>query len=391
MRHLVSFISTLLIVLSAPAWADQPEGGDASLETTRSPEALALYQANCAGCHGATGAGVAGDDRLAGSTDFTSPAAVAALTRQDMIEAVRTRHAEPERTRLPDLLSDTQIAAIVDYVRETFMLPAPVADASVGRAIYAHTCSVCHGERGNGASWAQNSLNPPPVDFTSERIRNLTRDDMIYVVTNGNPETAMVGFSSQLSEDEIAAVVDYVHRTFVVPAMAPESPPRSETTSAPPTLPQVHAGAATPEWSRHADPTHPAPLANMAAPFPKGLFGDTVKGKAFFDDNCTECHGVTGDGNGRRAYFMVVKPLDFTSARVVALFNRPRLFQGTATGKIGTSMPAWSKVLTDQQIADVAEYVFEAFVRSGRPIVPAGGAEAVDHAPVPQAEPAKKN
>ena len=33
-----------------------------------------------------------------------------------------------------------------------------------------------------------------------------------------------------------------------------------------------------------------------------------------------------------------------------------------AYGKPGTVMPAWGKVLGDQEIADVAEYVFQSFV-----------------------------
>ena len=34
-------------------------------------------------------------------------------------------------------------------------------------------------------------------------------------------------------------------------------------------------------------------------------------------------------------------------------------------GKLGTEIPAWSKVLTEQEIADVAEYVFRKFIRPG--------------------------
>jgi mono/diheme cytochrome c family protein len=44
------------------------------------------------------------------------------------------------------------------------------------------------------------------------------------------------------------------------------------------------------------------------------------------------------------------------------MLNRPALFDAISTGKRGTVMPAWKTVLDEQQIANVAEFVFEAFV-----------------------------
>ena len=44
-------------------------------------------------------------------------------------------------------------------------------------------------------------------------------------------------------------------------------------------------------------------------------------------------------------------------------YNRPRLFAAITGGKNGTVMPAWGKVLSEQQIADVAEFVFQAFIQ----------------------------
>jgi len=40
------------------------------------------------------------------------------------------------------------------------------------------------------------------------------------------------------------------------------------------------------------------------------------------------------------------------------------LFAAVANGRNGSEMPAWNKVLDDQQIADVAEYVFQAFIQA---------------------------
>jgi mono/diheme cytochrome c family protein len=46
-----------------------------------------------------------------------------------------------------------------------------------------------------------------------------------------------------------------------------------------------------------------------------------------------------------------------------AQFNRPALYAAIAQGRVGTEMPAWDKVLTPQEIANVAEFVFREFIR----------------------------
>jgi mono/diheme cytochrome c family protein len=46
-----------------------------------------------------------------------------------------------------------------------------------------------------------------------------------------------------------------------------------------------------------------------------------------------------------------------------AQFNRPALYTAIAEGRLGTEMPAWDKVLTPQEIANVAEFVFQDFIR----------------------------
>jgi mono/diheme cytochrome c family protein len=103
----------------------------------------------------------------------------------------------------------------------------------------------------------------------------------------------------------------------------------------------------------------------MSAPYPGGLIGDVSAGRAFFNDNCAECHGEAGNGQGRRAYFMNPKPADLTSAKPRAELNRPSLAAAISMGVQRTGMPAWSKVLSPKQIANVAEYVFQTFIRPG--------------------------
>ena len=86
---------------------------------------------------------------------------------------------------------------------------------------------------------------------------------------------------------------------------------------------------------------------------------------ALYMSNCTACHGTEGNGDGPRAYFIFPRPRNFLLAENRTRLNRPVLFNAISRGVPGREMPAWSKVMTDQQIADITEYVFQAFVTDG--------------------------
>jgi mono/diheme cytochrome c family protein len=106
----------------------------------------------------------------------------------------------------------------------------------------------------------------------------------------------------------------------------------------------------------------PTAVADMSLPMPLGLKGDPDKGRIFFMGNCFTCHGVAGDGDGPRAYFITPPPRNFLLETSRQRLNRPVLFEAIANGRLGTNMPAWGKVLNNQEIADVAEFVFLNFI-----------------------------
>ena len=100
---------------------------------------------------------------------------------------------------------------------------------------------------------------------------------------------------------------------------------------------------------------------------PNNLAGDPAVGRAFYLQNCVDCHGMNGDGKGPRAYFILPKPRNFRHPAARNGLNRPLLFQAIADGTRGTDMPAWRQVLDDQEIAHLTEYLFRAFIRPGTP------------------------
>lgn len=215
-----------------------------------------------------------------------------------------------------------------------------------GQRIYQQTCSVCHGDNGQGAQWGRQSLATPPRDFTTvEARRELSRERMISAVAAGRPGTPMPGFATQLDTAEIAAVVDYVRDTLMRPPAAQAHPPR------------IAARLRAPATVRPAVAEDAREL-----PLPDGLSGDVDSGRAWYLANCVACHGERGQGDGPRAYFIFPRPLDFRDPAVRAYLNRPNLFRGIRHGVVGREMPAWGKVMTDQQIADIAEFVYREFV-----------------------------
>jgi len=150
------------------------------------------------------------------------------------------------------------------------------------------------------------------------------------------------GAIALLSAVIAAVIVLYIFKKESAKSIA-ESPPPADV------IGKAHAQPAT-------------AIADMSLPMPLGLKGDPEKGRIFFMSNCFTCHGVKGDGNGPRAYFITPPPRDFLLETSRQRLNRPVLFEAIANGRLGTNMPAWGKVLDSQQIADVAEFVFENFI-----------------------------
>jgi mono/diheme cytochrome c family protein len=351
--------SVLLLWLAG--WAGAASAGERGPAAVQTP--AALYHNYCSVCHGDQGDG---NSRARGSLkppprDFTTPQAMQEMTRERMIAAVTTGVPGTAMVPLKKQLTDAQIASVVDYVRDTFMRASLAPDASHGRQIYAKSCSVCHGDRGTGSMWASANLRPPPRDFAAPQARaELTRERMIASVAAGRPGTAMAGYASQLSADDIGAVVDYVRGAFMrIDAEAGISGSRAHGVAPAAPAAPVKAAAAAPA------PALPAVTADMRLPLPQGLRGDIAAGRKFYDANCATCHGTKGDGQGPRAYFINPKPRSFVTAESRALFNRPAIYAGVSAGRRGTEMPAWDKVLAPQQMADVSEYLFRSFIRPG--------------------------
>ena len=86
----------------------------------------------------------------------------------------------------------------------------------IGRDIFFKHCKACHGNKGDGKTFAANVLNPPPKNFTSEKSKyELTEKRIIESVTEGRKGTAMMPWKTRLTRQEIKAVANYIKKELM--------------------------------------------------------------------------------------------------------------------------------------------------------------------------------
>ncbi len=90
-------------------------------------------------------------------------------------------------------------------------LPAamPVATER-GKAIYQSRCLDCHGIEGRGDGAKAPSLSPRPGSLVSAATSAKSDRDLLRIIQNGKPRTAMPAWKDILTEAEIEEVLLYV-------------------------------------------------------------------------------------------------------------------------------------------------------------------------------------
>ena len=217
---------------------------------------------------------------------------------------------------------------------------AKAGDAEKGEAVYVKRCLQCHGDEGDGLGPAAERLNPPPRDFTLGLYKFRTSafdadlpndDDVFRMVRDGMPGTAMPGWKSLLSDQDMWDVIAYI-KAFAELEGKPEK--------------QVDYGT-------------------QVATSPESI----AKGKKLFLDGerCSECHGNEGRGdaikklkndNGERTW-----PRNLTKPWTFRASNDPKdIFSRISVGIPTTQMPSFAdpkskKKLSIEERWHIANYV----------------------------------
>jgi mono/diheme cytochrome c family protein len=88
------------------------------------------------------------------------------------------------------------------------------------------------------------------------------------------------------------------------------------------------------------------------------------RGKQVYDGHCVECHGPEGKGDGPASFLMTPHPRDFTQGRYKirstesgSVPTDDDLLRSVRQGLYASAMPAWQKILPDDDIQAVVAYV----------------------------------
>jgi mono/diheme cytochrome c family protein len=213
---------------------------------------------------------------------------------------------------------------------------------SRGQQLYVKWCAGCHGVEGRGDGPAAERMMPKPRDFTQAlyQIRTTpsgalpTDADILHVIDNGMPGTAMPGWGKKLSSAE---------RRELLPVLK--------------------------SFSRFFE-TEPVPEPYRIGRPPGVSAEGLAEGRRIYEEiECWKCHGEAGRGDGTSSPTLrddaddPIRAADLSESwnfngggSVEAIFTRLR------SGLDGTPMPTFSdlidsNVLTEEQLWRLAQYV----------------------------------
>lgn len=176
-----------------------------------------------------------------------------------------------------------------------------------GKELFAHYCSGCHGESGNGKGMAIDFLKPSASDLTT---RYLPREEVFRILFMGSEGSAMPSFA-ELTEKDLWAISLYVHE-----------------------LGKQNRSLAL-EYAVSAD--------------------RRARGAELYRKNCQTCHGENG---------VVTQAME--NLKPAPKHFRDRLYQPAylvdviRKGRPGSAMPGFTQ-LGDRDVEDLATYISSLF------------------------------
>lgn len=88
--------------------------------------------------------------------------------------------------------------------------PPSSPTSSVGQRLYEQHCLVCHGPQGRGDGPRAPFLSPRPGNLVSAATSAKSDKDLLKIIANGRPRTAMPAWKDQLSEEDQRDVLRYI-------------------------------------------------------------------------------------------------------------------------------------------------------------------------------------
>ena len=204
----------------------------------------------------------------------------------------------------------------LDMPREAAAIPSARPSVSRGAALYSEGCATCHGAGGQGTTRG-------PAIARSESLEN-QRPDQVFQMLGG------------LSRPEMSHDVSF-----------------HQYSSSSVSGGQASHGQIGRDWSDQDRWDSVAYLWSL------GTTPERIDvGRRLFAKNCAACHGVAGAGDGPGGRFQPKKPANLSDPR--------RMLGGTSAlytakirrGGMGTGMPYWGSIFTEEELAALVSYVW---------------------------------
>jgi mono/diheme cytochrome c family protein len=196
---------------SPQVWLDSAPGA-APVPAAAAGAGAALYAAQCAGCHGAAGAGNGPAALDPPPRDLANRGWLAAQTDAQLTDTLRTGVPGTAMPSFAGTLDAAQMQAVIDHLRVLAggaYRPNPVAGGT--EQDYLAYCASCHGANGDGRGIAAGRLAPAPRDFRNPAwMAGQTDERLADAIRAGRPGTAMPPFATLLSQEQIAQLVAYL-------------------------------------------------------------------------------------------------------------------------------------------------------------------------------------
>jgi mono/diheme cytochrome c family protein len=308
----VSLISTTALAAQPSAPSVQERG-------------KALYERNCAVCHGNNGQAdtPVGKLLIPRPRNFADPIEMARVTVDRMYRAIKDGRPGTAMAAWKQVLTEIEIGDVIDYIHSftsaarTAPLSAERMSLEVGSRIYARECAYCHGTDGRADTEVAKVLSPPPRNLADPVVMARLDDGRIYMaIYRGRPGTAMGGRGELLAPAEIIDVMRYV-RTLVRPLPAGMTPAQL----------------------------------------------DVRVGEQIYRQGCIACHGEEGNGHTSLGQHLVPPPRDFTRTSEMAARSDNDLAQSITHGVAGTAMAPWDGVLNKEDVRRVILFIRQSFAR----------------------------
>lgn len=319
-----SLYPALLLLL---AFCTPPAAGSelSNVSENLHEQGRSIYNYRCYFCHG-----YSGDAKTLTSTylspaprDFTR-ADPRSLSRQTMIKTVK--HGKPGTAMhgFARVLTDQDITAVVEFVRNEFMLEQRPNTRY-------HTAAngwPDHDRYRDAFPFATGAI---PLDKPWQQLSpTQTRGKQLYLTSCITcHDRAVVSDEGEIWSKQS---VSYPRNNY------------SHT--------EVDAVSSASIYAKHD-----------IASVPDNLSVEASEGKKLWQQNCAFCHAMDGTGDNWIGSFLEPKPRNLTDAKFMSHMTRDLLLERIRNGLANTSMPAWKDVLRDSEIHQIISYIDEAFHR----------------------------